>query len=88
LALPLPPPAEPDVGVCFAAGLEVASGSGLVEGMWLTDWMLAAARWVHTTGFALPVAAKALTETTLMTATTVSAGTSRSARRAGADTVR
>jgi hypothetical protein len=50
--------------------------------MWLTDWMVDTARWVHTAGLELPVAAAALRAVMPTAASPTNAGASRHGDRA------
>ncbi len=58
-------------------GLGVDSGLGANAGAWPADSSVDVARWVQTTGFALPVAAKAANATTPATAAASAAGANR-----------
>jgi hypothetical protein len=62
-----------DEGSGLGAGTEV----GTTSGAWPTDSIVEVARSVHTTGFALPVVAKAANATTPATATASAAGAKR-----------
>ena len=57
----------------------------MVSGMWLTEWIVEAARWVQTAGSGLPVAAVALNASTPVVAIASKAGARRSAGKARID---
>jgi hypothetical protein len=67
------------------SGAELCGGLGLASGMWLTDdWMVDTARWVHTAGLGLPVAAAALRAVMPIAPSPTNAGASRHGRLARA----